>query len=475
MWSVRKKLAEVYRALDVAETYPTWLAAAFEHDELTGAAAWRVDDDSPFFDAAALRKASAHWRRLREKDDGPGLAGALTDELYRHLNDLAVPGLYTHALSGTKHVIGQFLDEAEASLRWLAVTEFPGIPAAAKRQQFGRAYKVFGHSALLLSGGATLGFHHLGVVKALFEHGLLPHILSGSSTGAMIASGVCARNDTELADMYARPEQIRLDGLLPVGPRTAAGARALLDPNQLYDVLRHNVGGEVTFAEAHAHSGRTLNISVSPVRSRQKPRLLNHLTSPDVLVARAALASSALPGLFPPVVLEQRHPGGDVIPYHGGEKWVDGSLFGDLPKRRLARLHNVNHFIVSQTNPHVLPFLRHHGQRGITPAVSGLLSASIRTQGAFAVDVMRRLNPSGPLKQVSQGAYQLVQQDYRGDIDIHPQFHWRLYSKVVSNPTPADLAAFIREGERSVWPKLQMISDQTRIGRVFRECMGLLA
>ena len=38
---------------------------------------------------------------------------------------------------------------------------------------FRRAAHIFGRSALMLSGGATLGFSHLGVVKALFEHDLL--------------------------------------------------------------------------------------------------------------------------------------------------------------------------------------------------------------------------------------------------------------------------------------------------------------
>ena len=38
------------------------------------------------------------------------------------------------------------------------------------------------------------------------------------------------------------------------------------------------------------------------------------------------------------------------------ERWIDGSFGNDLPMMRIGRLHNVNHFIVSQVNPHVLPF-----------------------------------------------------------------------------------------------------------------------
>lgn len=40
--------------------------------------------------------------------------------------------------------------------------------------------------------------YHLGVVKTLFEHGLLPRIISGASVGAVVAALVCVRTDEEL-------------------------------------------------------------------------------------------------------------------------------------------------------------------------------------------------------------------------------------------------------------------------------------
>ena len=33
---------------------------------------------------------------------------------------------------------------------------------------------------------------------------------------------------------------------------------------------------------------------------------------------------------------------------------------------------------------------------------------------------------------------------------------------------------FIREGERATWPTLARVQDQTRLGRVFRECVEAL-
>ncbi len=467
-------LREAWSALDVAESAAEWRAAAQAVDTLTGAAEWQEDDESPYYDAVLLRSETAALRALRESGEGLRLVALLTESLYRHLSDIAAPELYAVALGGTKRLLVQYLDEVEASLRWLAVTPLPGVGPRDKRARFEAAWRVFGRSALMLSGGATWGFHHLGVVKALFEHGLLPDILSGASTGAMIAGGMCTRNDAELRDLFANPDQMRLDGLKPVGLRASWSERAWLDPEQLGAVLRHNIGDR-TFAEAFAHSGRALNIAVSPTRTRQKPRVLTHLTAPDVLVARAALASSALPGLFPPVVLEARDSSGRIVPYVPSERWVDGSIYEDLPKLRLARLHNVNHFIVSQTNPHVVPFARHRGQRGIQPAVAAIVSTSARSQGAWAADLARRaVRPStGPLRQVADRVHALMVQDYHGDIDIHPDFDLSLMRKIVVNPSRDDLAAFIRSGERSTWPKLAMIEDQTRVGRAFRDCVAL--
>lgn len=471
MWATRHHLREIYAALDAARSYPEWVEAAEALDEQTGATSWREDDASPHYDAEALRQSMQAMERLRREGDALGLASHLTEDLYRYLNDLTAPELYQGALAGPKRLVERYLDKAEASLVWLAGV--PSIPPQVLLRRFEEAWRVFGRSALMLSGGATWGFHHLGVVKALFAQGLLPSILSGASTGAMIAAGACTRSDAELADLFANPEQMRLDGLAPLGVRRALGQGALLDPDQLREVLCHNLG-DLTFAEAHERSGRVLNISVSPVRHRQKPRLLTHLTAPDVLVTSAVLASSALPGLFPPVVLERRTAAGHVQPYIYDERWVDGSISGDLPKRRLSRLHNVNHFIVSQTNPHVLPFVRHHARPGIRPVVTGLLAATARSHSTWATELARRISRSGRIERTATALHSVINQEYGGDIDLHPQFRWDLARRVVANPSPAELVDFILEGERSVWPHIALIRDQTRIGRAFQTCVGRL-
>ena len=468
-------LRDATRALDRAGSAAEWHAAALEHDRLTGLDQWREDDDSPHYDAALLREEIDQLRGLRVEGDGLRLERALTESVSRHLGDVTAPDLYGVALGGTKRLVSRYLDEASACLRWLADTPIPGLSEAAKLQRFERAFQVYGRSALMLSGGATWGFFHIGVCKALFEADLLPHILSGASTGAMVAAGIGARTEDELRALFAHPERLRRDGLQPVGLRAALRQRAWLEPGQLLEVLRHNVG-TLTFGEAFARSGRALNISVSPTRTRQKPRVLSHLTAPHVLVSSAALASSALPGLFPPVVLEQRGISGEIEPYVPSERWVDGSLYGDLPKLRLARLHNVNHFIVSQTNPHVVPFVGAHGRRGVWPTVAGIATSAVRTQGAWAAELAQQATrrKRGPVGQLADQAQALIAQDYHGDIDIHPRFRAELLTKVAVNPSLDDLKTFIAEGERATWPRLGIVRDQTLIGRTFRDCVAAL-
>lgn len=470
-----ERLAALEAELAHAEAYATWLEVAREADRITGASDWQAADSPGVYDARRLRAETAELHRRRAAGDALGLADAVEAGLRRHRGDLAAPELYSVALCGTQHTITAWLDAVEASLLWLVDAPIPGLSEAAKVGRFRQSAQVYGRSALVLSGGATWGFHHLGVVQALFENGLLPEVLSGASTGAMVAAGVCTRTDDELAEMFADPDRLRLDGLKPVGLRQSLRRKAWLDPAQLDAVLRHNVG-MFTFSEAHAHSGRELNIPVAPVRSRQKPLLLSRLTTPEVWVHSGALASSALPGLFPPVVLEARARGGGSVPFGADERWIDGSLYADLPRERLARLHNVNHFILSQTNPHALPFARLQGRSGLVSTVAGVVSSSARAQGGMALEVMQKLTRPGrsPLRQVTERGLALFGQSYRGDIDIHPRFRPELLRKVAVNPTREDLATFIREGRKAVWPLLARVRDQTRIERTFQRCLATL-
>jgi hypothetical protein len=84
-----------------------------------------------------------------------------------------------------------------------------------------------------------------------------------------------------------------------------------MEINILKSALRKNVG-DVTFYEAYERTGKILNITVSPANDYERPRLLNYLTSPNVLIWSAACASCAFPILYQPVELVAKN---EVSPF----------------------------------------------------------------------------------------------------------------------------------------------------------------
>lgn len=426
---------------------------------------WRADDQCAALDAPRLRRDIAAMADLRAQRSADALTLLLRDSLQANIGDLTHASLYSVALTGTKHIVDDYLDAVQTALTWLVET--PLVSLQRRRQLIAQADRIHGRPALLLSGGATLGFYHLGVVKALSERALLPEVICGASMGAMIAAGVATRTDEELATLWDDIDQIERFGLQRAGLRQAWSQGALLDPQRMQETIRHNVG-RWTFKQAHARTGRVLNISISPTRSGQSPRLLNHLTSPDALICQGALASGAIPGVFPPVTLRALQPDGQEVPYLPKEQWMDGSMHGDLPKMRLARLHNINRFIVSQTNPHVLPFMGLRERSGVLPTTTHVLAQAAWGHSRQMLQVIARVAEPTPLHGWTDLAAHISQQEWRGDINIHPRFQWQLFKRVFSNPTAADVRRFVQEGERATWPRMETIRQHTRLSRMLQ-------
>ncbi len=474
MASKRRRIRECRRALDAAPDYARWQRLATELDALTGLEAWRAVDESNHYRAEDLRSDLRRFDKLQGAGRVDELVEALQDSLWRNLNDVLEPELFQTAYAGPKHLVTDYLNRVESIIEGLIGGDLPGWSPERKLEVVRRAAHNFGRSALLLSGGGTLGWYHMGVIRALWRADLLPKVIVGASMGAMIAAGICARSEAELEALLG-PEvpDIETFGLKFRGAADAMRAGSLLQPGPMMEVIEKNCG-RYTFAEAFERSGRVLNISLMPTRSRQKPRILNHLVSPDVWVHRAALASAAIPGLFPPVALTRLGPGRSERPYLEGETWVDGSFGADLPMSRVGRLHNVNHFIVSQTQPHVLPLMAGINRSGLTGLAMEAAVGAARTQGVQTLAVSRWLAARTPLRGSLDAAHHLMSQAYRGDIDIHPRFDPSVYPRMLTNASREELARFVGEGERATWPKLAMVRDATRISRCLARCEATL-
>ncbi|MGB1581865.1 MAG: DUF3336 domain-containing protein, partial [Nevskiales bacterium] len=214
----------------------------------------------------------------------------------------------------------------------------------------------------------------------------------------------------------------------------------------------------------------------SPARSNQIPRLANHLTFPHLYLNDAVMASCALPFLFPPAVLSSKNAAGEKEPFSASQKWVDGSLKSDLPYLRLRRLHNINHYIVSQTNPHVVPFVQDaRGSRSNQiSATREFAKATLKFQLSSSANLLGRFMPLGIGSRPLNNLHSVLEQDYRGDVTIVPPFQLLDYAQLFTNPSVKTLDRLISEGERSTWPRIAMIRNQTRISRVFAECLQRL-
>jgi TAG lipase/steryl ester hydrolase/phospholipase A2/LPA acyltransferase len=255
-------------------------------------------------------------------------------------------GLFTKALGGSKVLVESYHNVVCAALDFVCDApvlegEQP-IPTEARLAFFNETRHAYGRTALLLSGGAALGFYHTGVVKTLMENNLMPRVIGGSSAGSILCAMIGTRTDEEcMNDLFEargtdsvghsgglrlnffRPLQqgpdLKLGGdLAKVYKNTAGGAfhdvRRTLQgfvpiplrhlTSFFYDILagnrkasdvfkndtdhfrecvRTNVGN-FTFQEAFDRTGRILNIVVTPKNSSDPPRLLNYLTSPHVMV-----------------------------------------------------------------------------------------------------------------------------------------------------------------------------------------------
>ncbi|WP_166261898.1 DUF3336 domain-containing protein [Marinobacter salicampi] len=476
MANTDKRYKRLQRQLDDAQTYEEWFFAAEALDELDGHLAWREETGTELLHEELIRDHMKAMRRHRKNGETRTLTRVLQESLYRHLGELSNPDLYAVARTGTKYLATEFLLEVERSMRFICDNPMPGMSSEQSLRLFRAAERVYGRPALMLSGGAAFGIYHLGVTRALWRQDLLPRVIAGSSMGAIIAGAICNRTEDELEDFFEDPETLHRDAFDWLSPRKIWNKGAIMDQSHLHKHILTNLGSR-SFGEASERSGRTLNISVSPTRTRQKPRLLNELASPEVLVDSAVLASCAVPGIYPSVMLKARDrlKGGDAVrPYMPTERWMDGSVHGDLPLMRMARLHNINKTIVSQANPHVVPFISHHHERGVKASLKQAGLSLLHSQVSVALELTRNTWSSTLVRPYLEQAHAMTTQSYLGDINIHFPFRPALYRKILSNPSMEDLAMYIRLGEQATWPRIPMIRDQIRISRTFAECIEKL-
>ena len=469
-WSTTRRLET---AMDEAADYDEWKEAAIAYDSKAGLDRWKETDRSARFDYASIRRRLDRLRALREGRDNPGLLFALNEGIHGNMDGMGRPALYDKAKFGTKQLITDYVDEIASALEHLTGSEASDIPFEEKLDFFRRAQHCYGRSALMMSGAGSLLFFHVGVVKALWQQKLLPDIFSGSSGGAFIGSLLSTHNDDELEKIFD-PEYLAYEieqdeGLIR---HLSALKPQVASLDEFREILERLIP-DLTFQEVFERTGRHLNISIAPAETHQTSRLLNAITTPNVYIRDAILASAALPGFFPPVTLAAKNDKGQKQPYLPSRKWVDGSLSDDLPAKRLARLYGVNHFVVSQTNPHVFPFVTDFKrEEGLISTLKYASKRTIREWINASASVMRKpISLSPTLSRLTNITLSIINQDYMGDINILPPTKFYNPFKLLAHRSAEEIMELISLGEKSTWPKIEMLRIQTKISRLLDKIM----
>lgn len=461
-----RRLKQLERQLERAASYEEWRELALQHDDASGMRRWRDADQTPLYDYMTIRRRLDRLRNLRARHDDIGLLFTLNEGIHGNMGGMGSSRLHHEAMAGTKVLVEDYVEEIVLALNHLAELDVSKISVREKLDFFYRANHCYGRSALMLSGGGVLGFYHLGVVKALLDQQLLPRVISGASAGSMIAGVLGSHTEDELTKFYD-PAHVRMEAEkeATVFERLLRGGNITMDVHDLQLMVERLIP-DLTFQEAYEKTGRQISISVAPSEPQQTSRLLNAIASPNVYIRSAVMASCAVPGVFPPVTLSAKNVHGDPQPYLPSRKWVDGSISDDLPAKRLGRLYSTNHSIVSMVNPIVLPFMN---TRTDSHKLLGYVSKIGIELGREALNVYRSRVQQGSdyprLSMLLNSVHSLLDQNYRGDINIVPGFSFYNPLKLLAHVTEKEMLNLMQEGERSTWPHIAEIDTCTRISR----------
>ncbi|MGM0408316.1 MAG: patatin-like phospholipase family protein [Bacteroidota bacterium] len=154
---------------------------------------------------------------------------------------------------------------------------------------------------IALSGGGVRGFAHLGVLKALNEHGIDPEIISGTSAGAL--AGVF------YADGYSPEESFEIfyDNNLFHFTQVSIPNKGFLSMEKVSKILKKTIKAK-TFEE--------LKIPLYVAASNLNNGEVEYFYQGNII--DKVIASASIPVLFKPQIIN-------------GKTFVDGGVFDNLP------------------------------------------------------------------------------------------------------------------------------------------------
>ena len=188
-------------------------------------------------------------------------------------------------------------------------------------------------TAFVLGGGGILGAVEGGMLRALFERGITPDLVLGTSVGA-VNGAMVAREPrlpvidrlTDLWTQTAASRDVYGDRPLRTVRRAVSTGTHIYSAKPLTQRLADELG-DLTFADLEV----TFQVCAASIE-----RSAEHWFESGPLVP-AIVASAAVPGLLPPAEVETEY---------GVEHFLDGGLVNSIPVGRAVALGATRIFVL---------------------------------------------------------------------------------------------------------------------------------
>jgi NTE family protein len=217
-------------------------------------------------------------------------------------------------------------------------------------------------TAFVLSGGSSLGAIQVGMLRALYEHGIAPDLLVGTSAGALNAAFVASRPQTAAtAEQLARVWRgLHRDDVFPINPRTLIGGLTNQRDHLVPDRGLRRLAARYLQIERLEQASVPLHLVAFDLLTGYEVRLSQ---GPAM---DAVLAATAIPGVLPPVP-------------RGNQLLVDGGVINNTPISHAVELGAERIYVLSTEDPLA---------RALPVAPRGALDAAVH---AFTLLVGARL------------------------------------------------------------------------------------
>lgn len=448
---------------------------------------WKFDSKSRLYNWVQIQdRVRAIQQSIRDEDINEAF-NILEFGMVRGLGNITDPRLYNRVYSGTKTLIEEYilsmlnLIDAFFTQLWNGAA----MVHQEKLDQAERFRTAFGKTALVLQGGSIFGMYHIGVMKALHERGLLPRVILGTSTGAIMAALVGIHTDSELPE-FLSGRGINLEAFADRGRESEPAwydilsiffnrlkrfyhSGYVLDREALERCVEDNVG-DMTFREARERTGRIICITIE-CDSPGTPNCLNYLTTPHVLIRTAAMASNESDPDIAPAMIRQKNSRAEI------ELWSlndESPAFRKLrrnrlrraikdennaPLQRISQLENINHFIISQARPYLVPFLapslhRSHRPRSSRAGFWSWIALKEYVIHGIGKELAHRMNQIDSIWGLPRRIRRFLIDEkipFRS-ITMVPEVEPEDFFRLLRNPTTEEIDHWIALGEKSVWP-----------------------